>query len=185
MRRHSHSTESTPLKLRDFREKIRGEKMVSCRLCGTEYTRVLVVFESGSVAPVEDEVLTGASSGATGVVTVFGADDRAYNLLSGTFAGGDAVGEVLLSSPTGANTSGWWGTKAEVLNGSVGGANIMTLTWEGIEQKFGIKYPLSWMEQYNDVWYCRPHAAFKQKTDALKEIEVDPTDLESERGELP
>ena len=176
--RHSHSTESPPLRLKDFPEKIRGEQMVSCRLCGTEWRRILVPLESGSVEPQTDESITGASSGDTGVVVE-------YKLLSGSFAGGDAVGELMLKNATGVNVSGWWGTKSEALNGSVGGNDIMTLSWEGIEQVHGIKYPLSHMVKYNGVWYCAPHAKFKQESDEKKKIELNVGDLESERGVLP
>jgi hypothetical protein len=54
---------------KDFHDRIRGEKMHTCELCGgKKYTRVELPFHIYSTTPVEDEVLTGATSGDTGTV---------------------------------------------------------------------------------------------------------------------
>lgn len=180
-KKHGHSTSAPPIQLRDFASKIRGEKMLVCRLCGTEYIRICILFTSGSVEPQEDEVLTGASSGATGTV-------EEVVLASGSWAGGDAAGEVYLSGPTGQDTEqGSWGTDDEDINGSVGGAAIINMT-TGILQLHAIRYPLSFMEKFQGAWYCRPHAEYKRRTwHKLKDPDnyVDATELESKRGELP
>ena len=46
----------------------KNRKWNTCYFCGSVYVQVMLNFDSGSVAPVEDEVLTGATSGDTGVV---------------------------------------------------------------------------------------------------------------------
>lgn len=180
-RKHSHSTSAPPIRLRDFPAKIRGEKMLVCRLCGTEHIRICLLFTSGSVEPQTDEVLTEPVSGATGTVVE-------VVLVSGTWAGGDAAGEVYLSSPSGQDTvQNSWGTDGEDIDGSVGGSAILTMT-TGILQLSEIRYPLSFMQKFQGAWYCRPHAEYKRKTwHKLKDPDyrVDVSELESKRGELP
>ena len=73
-----------------------GEKWDECVMCGARRIRALVHFDSGSVEPTYGETVTGATSGDTMVM------DR-YVLISGTYAGGDAVGVFEGTSPTGYN----------------------------------------------------------------------------------
>ena len=70
-------------------------------------------FDSGSVEFTVGETLTGNSSGDTGTVA-------AYEVASGSWAGGDAAGTVRLTSASGSFTNN------EQLNGSTGGNNMAT-----------------------------------------------------------
>jgi hypothetical protein len=70
-------------------------------------------FDSGSVAPVVGETLTGQSSSATGEV-------HKVVLHRGSYGGGDAVGYVALVSVSGTFTDN------EAVDGSAGGTDIFT-----------------------------------------------------------
>ena len=72
-------------------------------------------FDSGSVVPVVGETLTGATSSATGKVIW-------VNVSGGTWGGGDAAGTVYL----GDCSTGCFNDD-ELITGSVGGVNIMTV----------------------------------------------------------
>lgn len=71
-------------------------------------------YDSGSVAPVVGETLTGATSGAVGKVI-------SYTLTGGTWGGGNAAGAITLGACNGRFNDN------ENINGSVGGANILTV----------------------------------------------------------
>lgn len=73
-----------------------------------------VTFTSGSKAPVVGETLTDTETGATGIVVD-------WNVTSGTWSAGNAAGSLLLRQVTGSFESSF----SDVLNGSVGGANMM------------------------------------------------------------
>jgi len=72
-------------------------------------------FDSGSVEFVVGETLTGAISGATGVVLD-------YHVATGTWGGGDAAGTVYLKQVSAT------AFQAEDLDGSTGGANMASAT---------------------------------------------------------
>ena len=73
-----------------------------------------IAFTSGSTAPVVNETLTGATSGATGIVVDF-------HLASGTWAGGDAAGVLYIKQKS------VTAFVAEDLNGATAGANCATV----------------------------------------------------------
>lgn len=75
--------------------------------------RTLAFTSGGASAPTVGETLTGATSAVTAVLVD-------YNLTSGTWAGGDAAGTLILRQ-----VSGTFGS--ENLNGSASGANCMTV----------------------------------------------------------
>jgi hypothetical protein len=82
-------------------------------------------FNTGTAAIVDGNTVTGATSGATGVVA-------RVVLQSGTFAGGDAAGRLILSSSTGVFTSGENLTVAAAVKAIAGGAATqITLTTGG------------------------------------------------------
>ncbi len=71
-------------------------------------------FDSGSKEPAVDEILTGASSGATGKVI-------SVNKTGGTWGGGDAAGSISLKECDGCFNDD------EDIDGSVQGANALTV----------------------------------------------------------
>jgi len=71
-------------------------------------------FDSGSVEPQVGETLTGATSGAVGKVI-------SVTVTGGTWGGGDAAGSIELGAVSGTFQDN------EDVNGSVGGANILTV----------------------------------------------------------
>lgn len=82
-------------------------------------------FNTGTAVIVDGNTVTGATSGATGVVA-------RVVLQSGTFAGGDAAGRLILSSSTGVFTSGENLTVAAAIKAQAGGAATqITLTTGG------------------------------------------------------
>ena len=158
----------------DFRPPLRsdysrdaGEKWDWCCLCGTANIRAMVHFDSGSVLPTLGETITGATSGDTMVA------NRCV-LISGTFAGGDAVGIIEGTSPT-----GYDGaileifTNDENLNGSVAGDNFATVNKIGAIQISGRLISESDLIEYRGKKYCKPHYLMKFRHDWVDDIKVD------------
>jgi hypothetical protein len=132
-----------------------GEKWVECHLCGAKRTKVLVHFYSGRVAPVVGEKITGLTSLDTCIV-------EGYTLISGTFAGGDAVGIIEGNTPTGYDDNNLEVFhKDEELDGNIGGVNIANATNHGAVQISGRLIPDSEIVEYQGLNYCRPHFLFK------------------------
>ena len=71
-------------------------------------------YDSGSIAPVVGETMTGATSGAVGKII-------SYTLTGGTWGGGNAAGVITLGACDGRFNDN------EDVNGSVGGANMLTV----------------------------------------------------------
>ena len=145
------------IKLTTFRESPpRYERWHTCELCGGDtYNRIEFEFTSGSTEPTEGETLTGASSGATGVITD-------VVLYKGTYAGGDAKGKIEMSTATGVDADALtWGTENEDINGSTGGDNMMTMSGYGHQKTHGILYPMSFLIKRDGKYYCENHYNFK------------------------
>ena len=123
-------------------------------MCGPFYNLVEIRFDAGKVEPTVAETITGATSGDTGVVA-------AVVLESGTYVGEDAVGTISLSSPTGMDANGLWGTDDELLNGSSGGDYMMTLNDEGFTKSVGRLWPENQLIFREGKWYCRDHYHFR------------------------
>lgn len=147
---------------------VAGEKWDFCHLCGSKQVRALVHFDSGSVAPTEGETITGATSGDTMV-------SARYVLISGTFAGGDAIGILEGTSPTGyddVNLEIF--QNDEALNGSTSGDDFATVNKKGAIQISGRMVADSNLVEYQGKKYCRAHFRFKFKTDFYEDMKVDP-----------
>jgi hypothetical protein len=107
------------------------------------------------VAPTTGETITGATSTDTCVV-------EGYTLISGTFAGGDAVGIIEGNTPTGYDTINLEiFSNDENLNGSTSGANFATANSKGAVQISGRLTPDSDMVVYKGKKYCTSHFRFK------------------------
>lgn len=145
-----------------------GEKWDFCHLCGAKQIRALVHFDSGSVTPTHGESVTGATSGDTMTL-----DNHV--LISGTYAGGDAVGVLEGTSPTGYDDGNLEiFTNDENLNGSTSGANFATVNKIGAVQISGRMIPDSELVDYQGKKYCRAHFKFKYATDFYEDFKVDP-----------
>jgi len=128
-------------------------------MCGGEPVKTCELqFDSGSTIPVEDETLTGATSGDTGVVV-------SIRLESGAWATGDAAGTVLMSSPTGISDDFECFSDDELVTGSTGGTNILTANGDGIVKTEGMPYPEGQTGIYKGRRYCTQHLAFMQGKD--------------------
>uniref|UniRef100_A0A6M3KZF5 Uncharacterized protein n=1 Tax=viral metagenome TaxID=1070528 RepID=A0A6M3KZF5_9ZZZZ len=144
----------------------------ACVLCGPFYHEVEMRFDSGGTAePTVGETFTGASSGDTGVV------DEVV-LESGTYAGGDAVGTICLTSPTGVGAEGdsssqynygSWGTDNETITGSTGGADMMTLNGTGARKSYGRLWPETQLYFRDGKYYCSEHYMFRFRMKTLDE----------------
>jgi len=159
---------------KNFSQKIRNEKWHTCHLCGAnQYKRVEVKFIDGSTEIEEDETLTGDTSTDTGTV-------NEVELVSGTWAGGDAAGYIELKNAVGVSDR-LWGSEDEDLTASGGGT--ATLDGYGYEKTYGIMYPLSYLTKYEGHWLCKAHLPFRAipKERAKQRIIV----TEEERGKLP
>ncbi|MEE9510446.1 MAG: hypothetical protein V3V81_08130 [Candidatus Bathyarchaeia archaeon] len=125
--------------------------------------------------PVTDEVLTGDDSTDTMVVT-------ATRLISGTYAGGDAVGIVEGKDMTGRDfDSRSYFQNNENINGSTGGSNILTADGTGSEKIYGRLYPEWEMVLFRGAWYCNVHYNFRWRHRLTDEERLDIRD--DERGQ--
>ena len=145
-----------------------SEKWLECCLCGTKLITALVHFDSGSVSPTQGETVTGATSGHTMVM------DKA-TLISGTYAGGDAVGVMCGTSPAGYDA----GTLElfqdnEALNGSTSGNNFATVNLKGAVQISGRLIPESDIVEYKGKNYCRVHFRWRFNKDFMDEARIEP-----------
>jgi hypothetical protein len=151
-----------------------GEKWDSCVMCGSKLIRVLVHFDSGSVAPTTGETITGATSTDTFVV-------EGYTLISGTFAAGDAVGVIEGNTPTGYDENNLEVfTNNENLNGSTSGSNFATVNGIGAVQISGRMIADSDLVTHQGKKYCRPHFLFKFSRDWQDSEKIDSS--EGDRG---
>lgn len=115
-----------------------------------------------------DEILTGADSAHTGTV-------EEVILESGTW-GVDAAGRVVLTGATGMDLEDYTCFQAdENVNGSVGGSNILTLTYDGAVKMYAILHPKGSLTERDGHEYCPAHYAFrfgpKDRDDASMDIE--------------
>jgi hypothetical protein len=150
------------------------EKWYGCRLCGAEVERLVLKFDAGSVEPVEDEVLTGTTSGDTAIVV-----EVESPLLSGSWAGGDAAGYVWCRSATGKDDS----ERAFDDNDAITGSTAAVLVADGTGTTVrtgGITHPGHAIVYKDGAYYCDYH--YRQKFG--DEFEDEPLDLsEDGRGE--
>jgi len=120
-----------------------------CCLCeGVQKIEAEIKFDAGVAEISAGETLTGSLSGDTGVVDT-------VELLSGSWAGGDAAGYVTMSSPTGIDDDGHWGTDNESLLSS--GPGSATLNGEGTKKVYGFTYPQRDLVFDEGKWYCQWH----------------------------
>lgn len=128
-----------------------GDHYEACHTCGPLAYRVVLHFDSGSVAPTVGETVTGATSTNTGVVD-------SVTLTGGTYAGGDATGVIILTSPTGYNrdTSVIFSDN-EAVNGSTSGDNFATVNGAHGVTFDGRLYPRRELIEYRGLKYCASH----------------------------
>jgi hypothetical protein len=127
-----------------------GEKYRSCTWCGDNAVTYALDFDSGSVAPIAGETLTGATSGDTAVVV-------SVNVESGSWAGGDAAGVIELSSGTGVDDDGYIFQDNEEINGGTGGNNMLTANGKGSKHGYGRLYPETLLIERDGKRYCNDH----------------------------
>jgi len=165
------STPSNDLKRND------ADKWYECVICGPARLYVRLGFSSASVEPTLGETITGATSGHTGVV------DRIH-LFSGAYTTGDAVGEVLLLSPTGYDI----GTQTcfeegEVLNGSVAGDAFASVDAEtpGLLSRSGRLYREGDTIVRDNKRYCSMHYHYHwdKRSRQESEFSIDEGDRET------
>lgn len=141
------------------------EEWESCARCGKLQIRVWMRFDAGKSAPTVGETLTGDSSGDTGVV-------EKVVLEGGSYAGDDAYGTISLTSPSGIDAEGLWGTDNETLTGTTGGTAFLTLNDNGFEKRIGRLWPKDQLVFRKGKYWCEQHYRWKfYKTD-LNEAKI-------------
>ena len=143
------------------------ERWHSCSVCMANLkTTGVIPFDTGTSEPAVGEVLTGGSSGFTGTV-------NEIQLVSGTWVGGDAAGNIGLDPVTGIDSNGHIGEDNESVTGSISAS--LTMNGTGTKKTYGIQYPESLMV-YNDdegEWYCKAHYHWKFDRKEFDEIDTD------------
>jgi hypothetical protein len=137
-----------------------------CAVCGMNEYWAVLDFTSGSVAPTAGETLTGASSGHTGVVIE-------AQLYSGTYAGGDAAGRILLETITGKDMLQYSiFTAGEEANGSTGGAAMLTVTSGTVKVNNRLS-PEGETAVVDGVRYCKFHFDLRFPKQYLRDATID------------
>jgi len=96
-----------------------------------------------------------------------------YVLISGSYAGGDAVGVLEGTSPTGYDEGTLEiFTDSESLNGSTSGNAFAVANKKGAIQISGRLVPESDIVEYKGKKYCGPHFRFKFNRDFQNEADV-------------
>jgi len=152
-------------------------KWKACRLCTTRWKTCELKYTSSgkTTVPVEDETLTGASSGHTGVVV------EVETPLSGTWAGGDAAGYLTVDTLVGDDLEqGTIFEDDEAINGSTAGDDCLTADGTGIVKVWAVMWPKSQMVKFRGFWYCNEHAGFRMRPILRDEGKI--TITEEERG---
>lgn len=122
----------------------------SCYRCGLSYTQYEILFKNGGVAATVGETLTGQTSGKTAIV-------ESVALAGGSYAGANASGTVVVTSPSGDFTEG------ELIDGSTGGSTMFTCGCYR-DTRNGFLYPETQLAEYEGKEYCLEHyAALMQK----------------------
>jgi len=140
-----------------------------CTLCGPKRVLYELRFDQGSVAPVAGETLTGANSGHTGVVATQERGDgetiTQLFLEGGSWAGGDAVGFVVLESCTGVTEDDEDGIFCFEDNEAVSGDSGATLVADdvAVEKVYMIPWPESMLYKYEGKLYCPYHFRFRSR----------------------
>jgi hypothetical protein len=157
----------------DFTEG-QGDTYDTCLICGPEKMRALIYFDSGSVAPTVGETVTGATTSDTGVI-------EHVTLISGTYAGGDATGAIVVTSPTGYNSDTLVIFEDdETLTGSTSGSNFATVNGNCGVTRSGRIYRTQDLIEYRGNKYCNSHFGFRFRRQWLDEADVNIS--ESERN---
>jgi hypothetical protein len=137
-----------------------------CSVCGFNQYWATLDFTSGSVAPSVGETLTGASSGHTGVV-------KEVALYSGTYAGGDAVGRILLETIVGWDRLQYLlFTEGEEVNGSTSGSSMLTV-YNGTVKVNNRLSPEGETVLVDGVRFCRFHHDLRFPKKYLIESTID------------
>jgi hypothetical protein len=137
-----------------------------CAICGLNQYLATLDFSAGSVSPTVGETLTGATSADTGVVLE-------VSLWSGTYAGGDAAGRILLETITGWDRLQYSIYDAsESITGSTGGVGMMTVE-NGTVKVNNRLSPEGETAVVDGVRYCRFHFDLKFPKKYLAEAVLD------------
>jgi hypothetical protein len=153
----------------DFRQG-QGDKYFPCHICGPEKTWAVVHFDSGSVAPTVGETVTGATTADTGVIDT-------VTLSSGSYAGGDAVGVIVLSSVTGySRDTSLVFQDNEALTGSTSGADFATVNGVTGVTRNGRLYPEWATVEYDGRRYCNAHFPWRYRREWEDDSKIDITE---------
>lgn len=133
-------------------------KWKPCRLCTTKWVTAELKFDSGSVEPTVDETLTGATSENTGVVT------EVEDLISGSWAGGDAAGYLHMDTLVGDDPEQYSiFSDNELINGGTAGDNCLTVDGQGNVKIWAILWPKRMLTKFRGFYYCPEHAKFRMR----------------------
>lgn len=155
----------------DFTEG-QGDKYFACHICGTPRYWAVIHFDSGSVAPTVSETVTGATTGDTGTIDT-------VTLSSGTYAGGDAVGVIVLKDVSGYSRDTMLIFQDdENLNGSTSGNNFATVNGTPGMTKNGRLYPDWATVEYEGRRYCLDHFQWRWEKEWLDDEKIDISETE-------
>lgn len=151
----------------------------TCALCSPPARRLFELrFKTGSVEPVADETLTGGSSGDTGIINTETRGDAVVIteviLESGTWAGGDAVGFLVMNTCTGITDDSDDGRHCFEQDEAVTGDSGATLVAEdvAVEKVYMIPWPKTMLYKYEGKWLCPYHFEFRSYHKELDKVKI-------------
>jgi len=171
----------SPLKIRYSWPSKSHKPYGTCALCSPKLIQFELRFDQGSVAPIADEILTGDSSEATGVVATHtispaGTEQTETDLYleSGTWAGGDAKGFVVLNSCTGVTEDDDDGRFCFEDNEDITGDTAAVLVADdvAVEKVYMIPWPKTMLSKYEGKWYCPYHYRFRSTKKEVDKVRL-------------
>ena len=155
----------------------------TCVFCSPKLVQFQLSFDQGSVAPIAGEVLTGGDSTDTGVVATYksgvgtAVTRTDLHIESGSWAGSDAKGYVMLNSCTGVTETTTDGRSCFQDNEAITGDTAAALVVDdvAIEKVSMIPWPTQMLSKYEGKWYCPYHYPFR-----VNRKELDKTRLPSD-----
>ena len=155
----------------------------TCVFCSPKLVQFQLSFDQGSVAPIAGEVLTGGDSTDTGVVATYksgvgtAVTRTDLHIESGSWAGSDAKGYVMLNSCTGVTETTTDGRSCFEDNEAVTGDTAAALVVDdvAIEKVSMIPWPEQMLYKYEGKFYCPYHYPFRSRRRELDKAKLSPS----------
>ena len=159
-----------PLSSND-KDRNQGLPWGECILCGTLSHQAAMRFKDGTVQPQVGEVLSGVTTGRTGIVSAVFLESGAWD--------GTGAGTIQMISPTGFDGMDLiLFLDGEVITGSIGGAGLVATDGDAWVTVSGKMYHRQQVVVYNGQKFCLPHFRYRYYHRFIDQAKIDlPEDI--------